>query len=64
MEEQEILTILEELRSRGIDEYRVQKSDFLQFRKLLIAQSDFKQFRGIAQQGGDVVYVYLDTPRS
>jgi hypothetical protein len=64
MEEKEIETILEELRSRGIDEYRVQKSDFLQFRKILIEQSDFKQFRGIAQQGGDVVYMYMDTPRS
>lgn len=64
MEEQEVLSILDELRNKTIDEFRVQKSDFLQFRTHLISQSDFKQFRGIAQQGGDVIYTYMDEPRS
>jgi hypothetical protein len=64
MDEQEILAILDELRNKGIEEFRVQKQDFLQFRKHLIAQKDFKHFRGIAQQGGDIIYTYTDNPRS
>jgi hypothetical protein len=64
MDEQEILAILDELRNKGIEEFRVQKQDFLQFRKHLIAQEDFKHFRGIAQQGGDIIYTYTDNPRS
>lgn len=64
MEEQEIAAILDELRNKGIDEYRVSKSDFLQFRNVLITQEDFKFFRGIAQQGGDIIYTYMEKPRS
>ncbi|WP_421384296.1 hypothetical protein ACOJQI_06740 [Bacillus salacetis] len=64
MDEQEVLAILDELRNKGIEEFRVQKEDFLQFRKYLIAQEDFKHFRGIAQQGGDIIYTYMDEPRS
>jgi hypothetical protein len=64
MNEQEISAILAELRNKGIEEFRVQKEDFLQFRKHLIAQEDFKNFRGIAQQGGDIIYTYTEKPRS
>ncbi|RIW30159.1 hypothetical protein D3H55_17080 [Bacillus salacetis] len=64
MGDQEVLAILDELRSGGIEEYRVQKTDFLHFRKHLIAQEDFKHFRGIAQQGGDIIYTYMEKPRS
>ncbi|WP_409253507.1 hypothetical protein V1502_06245 [Bacillus sp. SCS-153A] len=64
MDEKEISAILDELRNKSIDEFRVQKSDFLQFRKILVSQHDFKHFRGIAQQGGDIVYTYMDNPRS
>ncbi|MGM0844386.1 MAG: hypothetical protein ACQEUT_05365 [Bacillota bacterium] len=64
MEEQEIVAVLDELRNKGIDEYRVNKADFLQFRNVLIEQKDFKYFRGIAQQGGDITYTYMDNPRS
>jgi hypothetical protein len=64
MDDQEILAILDELRSGEVREYRVQKGEFLKFRQHLIAQDDFKHFRGIAQQGGDIIYTYLETPRS
>ncbi|EDL65083.1 hypothetical protein [Bacillus sp. SG-1] len=64
MDEKEVTAILDELRNKGIEEFRVQKADFLEFRKHLIIQEDFKHFRGIAQQGGDVIYTYTDLPRS
>lgn len=52
------------LRTGEIKELRVQKEHFLDFRAVLSKQDDFKHFRGIAQQGGDVVFQYLEQPRS
>jgi hypothetical protein len=52
------------LRTGDIQELRVQKEHFLAFRAILSQQEDFKHFRGIAQQGGDVVFQYLQEPRS
>ncbi len=64
MSEAEILEQLQLLRTREIGEVRVMKEDFLTFRSVLVTQDDFKQFRGIAQQGGNILFHYLDTPRS
>ncbi|WP_445613848.1 hypothetical protein [Geobacillus sp. YF-1] len=55
---------INELRNGIISELLVKKEDFLLFRSVLIQQPDFKQFRGIAQRGGHVLYHYMDTPRS
>jgi hypothetical protein len=60
----EIEHILDKLRNREIEEYFVSKEDFLEFRDHLVKQNDFKNFRGIAQHGGSVVYTYTDEPRS
>lgn len=64
MSEKEILEQLQLLRTREIEEIMVMKEDFLAFRSVLVKQDDFKQFRGIAKQGGNILFHYLDTPRS
>ncbi|MBN8191672.1 hypothetical protein JI667_05855 [Bacillus sp. NTK074B] len=64
MSEREILEQLRLLRTREIDEISVLKEDFLAFRAILVKQEDFKHFRGIARQGGDILFHYLDTQRS
>ncbi|CAN7452645.1 hypothetical protein [Rossellomorea sp. LjRoot5] len=64
MSESEILEQLQSLRTREVEEIMVLKEDFLAFRSVLVKQDDFKQFRGIAKQGGNILFQYLDTPRS
>ncbi|MGM0863770.1 MAG: hypothetical protein ACQEWF_03685 [Bacillota bacterium] len=64
MSETEILEQLQFLRTREVVEISVMKEDFLTFRSVLVKQEDFKQFRGVAQHGGIIIYHYLDTPRS
>ena len=64
MDKQMINDILNQLRDGELNEYYVSKDKFLPFREVLVAREDFKHFRGIAQQGGHVVYRYLEEPRS
>ncbi|MED4403731.1 hypothetical protein [Metabacillus fastidiosus] len=64
MDEQTITEILDQLRNSELGTYEVSKEDFLEFRKVLIKRDDFKHFRGIAQQGGSVIYEYLQEARS
>ncbi|MEC3759087.1 hypothetical protein P9160_17175 [Bacillus halotolerans] len=64
MRPEDITEQIEQLRTGEIKELRVQKEHFLDFRAFLSKQDDFKHFRGIAQQGGDVVFQYLEQPRS
>jgi len=64
MSVEDINDILDRLKSGELAEYRVLKADFLAFRQVLVNRKDFKNFRGIAQRGGDVIYQYLQTPRS
>ncbi|MCY7907942.1 hypothetical protein [Bacillus inaquosorum] len=64
MRPEDITEQIEQLRTGEIKELRVQKEDFLDFRAVLSKQDDFKYLRGIAQQGGDVVFQYLEQPRS
>jgi hypothetical protein len=64
MNKEEINSILEQLKEGSISEAFVLKSDFLSFREVLVQREDFKRFKGIAQRGGDVVYTYLEKPRS
>ncbi|KUP07601.1 hypothetical protein Q75_05075 [Bacillus coahuilensis p1.1.43] len=62
--ELEVTQLLQQLRLKEVNKINVSKEDFLTFRSFLVKQDDFKQFRGIAQQGGHVQYTYLDEPRS
>ncbi|AOC90801.1 hypothetical protein BUN12_0651 [Bacillus amyloliquefaciens] len=61
---EEISERINQIRTGEVKEFRVQKEHFLAFRAVLSKQEDFKHFRGIAQQGGDVVFQYLEQPRS
>ncbi|PRP49247.1 hypothetical protein C7B63_18665 [Bacillus halotolerans] len=64
MRPEDITEQIAQLRTGEIKELRVQKEHFLDFRAVLSKQDDFKHFRGIAQQGGDVVFQFLEQPRS
>lgn len=64
MKEELINEILDRLMSGDLKEYYVKNEDFLEFRSVLVKRNDFKHFRGIGQRGGDVLYQYLENPRS
>ncbi len=64
MLQEEIISVLEKLKSGEIKQYKVTKEDFLAFRIELVKREDFKHYRGIAQRGGEVIYEYLAEPRS
>ncbi len=64
LDQQQSTQLVNQLKDGEIKEFRVSKDDFLEFRKTLVQREDFKHFRGIAQRGGDVIYRYLETPRS
>jgi hypothetical protein len=64
MQKELIQEILEKLKDGSLSEYYVEKENFLDFRTELVKRNDFKHFRGISQRGGDVIYQYLNTPRS
>ncbi len=56
--------ILDQLMNGELSEYYVKNEDFMEFRQILVKRKDFKHFRGIGQRGGDVLYQYLEEPRS
>lgn len=64
MDEKRIIEVLDKLKNGELQEYHVSKDEFLDFRNSLIKREDFKYFRGIAQQGGSIIYRYLQEPRS
>lgn len=56
--------LLDQLRKKEIEEIEITKEEFLAFREVLVKDSQFKHFRGEAQQGGNVKYTFLDISRS
>ncbi|MDQ0162242.1 hypothetical protein [Bacillus alveayuensis] len=64
MDEKLANDILDKLKDGELNEYLVTKEQFMIFRKVLVSRPDFKHFRGIAQRGGNVIYQYLQDPRS
>jgi len=56
--------ILDQLRKREIESYEVEKNEFLAFREVLVKDPQFKHFRGEAKQGGNIVYTFLEVPRT
>jgi hypothetical protein len=64
LEHSHIVEVIDKLRNKEVEEYLIKKEVFLSFREVLVKQNDFKHFRGIAQQGGDVIYTFMDEPRS
>ena len=55
---------LEGLKEEEITSITIEKENFLEFREVLIKREDFKHFRGIAKQGGIVIYTYEKDARS
>ncbi|MBD8031571.1 hypothetical protein [Solibacillus merdavium] len=56
--------ILDQLRNGEVKSVLIKKSEFLQFREHLVKDQQFKHFRGVAKQGGDVEYTFLKNPRT
>lgn len=55
---------LEDLKEGKVTSITIEKENFLEFREVLIIREDFKHFRGIAKQGGIVIYTYEKSARS
>ena len=55
---------LDQLRNKEIERIEVTKEDYLAFRQVLVKDPQFKHFRGEAQQGGNIIYTFLEIPRS
>lgn len=64
MDKDQALRMLESLKNKEVEEIFVSKQDFMAFREVLVKREDFKNFRGVAQRGGDVVFQYMNEPRS
>jgi len=64
MNKEEISALLDQLKEGVISELHVSKEDFLTVREVIVARSDFKHFRGVAERGGSVMYRYMENPRS
>lgn len=62
MEKFEIL--IEKLINGKKETVEISKNDFYEFREIIVKREDFKRFRGIAKQGGIVVYEYLEEERN
>lgn len=56
--------LLDQLRNKEVESITISKAEFLQFREQLVKDPQFKHFRGEAKQGGDVVFTFLDVPRT
>lgn len=56
--------MIEQLKSGELKSIEIKKEEFLQFREQLVKDVMFKHFRGEAQQGGNVIFTFLEIPRS
>lgn len=54
--------LLEQLKQGELAELKIDKEDFLEFRKVLIHREDFKHFRGVAYHHGITIYKYTEEP--
>lgn len=57
-------SLINQLKNGDIKQIEIIKSDFLPFREILIKDNQFKHFRGEAKQGGNIVFTFLQNPRS
>ncbi|KIL45883.1 hypothetical protein [Jeotgalibacillus soli] len=64
MNKEEMIEMLNELKEKKIEQLFISKEDFPVCRELILARDDFKHFRGIAQRNGDIIYHYMNEPRS
>ncbi|GAE24373.1 hypothetical protein JCM9140_290 [Halalkalibacter wakoensis JCM 9140] len=58
MDHEQALLILNQLRNKELESYRVAKEDFHMFRTILLKQEDAIDFRGNAQHRGETIYTF------
>lgn len=56
--------MIKQLKSGEVNSIEISKDEFLQFREVLVKDEMFKHFRGEALQGGNVIFTFLEVPRS
>lgn len=56
--------MIEKLKNGEITSIEISKEEFLEFREILVNDEKFKHFKGVAKQGGSVIYTFSETPRS
>lgn len=56
--------ILDQLRNGELDQVEISKAEYLAFREVLIKDPQFKHFRGEAKQGGNIIFTFLEKPRT
>ena len=56
--------LLDQLRNGEVEKVEVQKAEYLSFREVLVKDPQFKHFRGEAKQGGNVIFTFLEAPRT
>ncbi|MGE7934343.1 hypothetical protein [Viridibacillus arvi] len=56
--------MLDELKNGTRKDITIDKNEFYVFREVLVKREDFKHFRGVAKQGGQVIYQYMEIARS
>ena len=61
---EELKNIADQLANKDMKEYRIKREHVTRFGDIIRNRSDFLHFHGTAQKGGDVIYIYLDEPRS
>lgn len=56
--------MLDQLRNGKVNSIVITKSEYLHFREALVKDPQFKHFRGEAKQGGNIVFTFLEVPRT
>ena len=56
--------LLDQLRNGEVEKIEVPKAEYLSFREVLVKDPQFKHFRGEAKQGGNVIFTFLERPRT
>ena len=57
-------SMLDQLRNGEVNRIEIKKAEYLQFREVLVKDAQFKHFRGEAKQGGDIIFTFLEVPRT
>lgn len=56
--------LLDQLRNGEVKSIEIEKNNYLAFREVLVRDPQFKHFRGEAKQGGNIVFTFLNIPRT
>ena len=56
--------MIDQLRNGEVNSIEINKAEYLQFREVLVKDAQFKHFRGEAKQGGNIVFTFLEVPRT